>query len=147
MEYKYETLKVEIEDGVGVMSFNRPDKYNAMNNLWYLTRLVGPNRAKDLCFTARVIDAQEMYRLGIAQEVFPAEELMPKTMEYAKKLAQGPALAYMTLKNLIDRNWSLSLEQYFDMEAYSIPMLLNSEDFKEGTKAFLEKRKPVFKGR
>jgi 2-(1,2-epoxy-1,2-dihydrophenyl)acetyl-CoA isomerase len=116
-------------------------------NLWLLPRVVGPYKAKELCFTAEIIDAQEMYRLGIAQKLFPPEELMPKTLEFCKRLAAGPLLSYKLSKTFIDRGWGMSLEQYYDLEALAIEIVMKSEDFKEGCAAFMEKRKPAYKGK
>jgi 2-(1,2-epoxy-1,2-dihydrophenyl)acetyl-CoA isomerase len=116
-------------------------------NLWLLPRVVGPHKAKELCFSAEIIDAQEMYRLGIAQKLFAPEELMPKTMEFAKKLAAGPLLSYKLSKTLIDRGWGMSLEQFYDLEALGLEVAMSSDDFKEGVAAFLEKRKAVYKGK
>lgn len=116
-------------------------------NLWLLPRVVGPHKAKELCFTAEIIDAQEMYRLGIAQKLFPPEELMPRTMEFARKLAAGPLLSYKLSKTFIDRGWGMSLEQFYDLEALALEIVMQSEDFKEGMAAFLEKRKAVYKGK
>lgn len=116
-------------------------------NLWLLPRVVGPYKAKELCFTAEIIDAQEMYRLGIAQKLFAPEELMPKVMEFAKKLATGPLVSYKLSKTFIDRGWGMSLEQFYDLEALALEIVMQSEDFKEGTAAFLEKRKAVYKGK
>jgi 2-(1,2-epoxy-1,2-dihydrophenyl)acetyl-CoA isomerase len=118
-----------------------------MGNLWFLPRVVGPYKAKELCFSADIIDAQEMHRLGIAQRVFAPDELMPKTMEFAKKLAQGPALSYKLSKSFIDRGLRMTLDQFFDLEALAVVVALQTEDFKEGVSAFIEKRKPVYKGR
>jgi 2-(1,2-epoxy-1,2-dihydrophenyl)acetyl-CoA isomerase len=115
-------------------------------NLWLLARVVGPYKAKELCFTAEIIDAQEMYRLGIVQKVFPVEELLPKTIEFAKRLAAGPLLSYKFSKTLIDRGWGMSLEQFYDLEAFAVEIVMKSEDFKEGMTAFVEKRKAVYKG-
>jgi 2-(1,2-epoxy-1,2-dihydrophenyl)acetyl-CoA isomerase len=115
-------------------------------NLWLLARVVGPYKAKELCFTAEIIDAQEMYRLGIVQKVFPVEELLPKTIEFAKRLAAGPLLSYKFSKTLIDRGWGMSLEQFYDLEAFAVEIAMKSEDFKEGMTAFVEKRKAVYKG-
>jgi len=118
-----------------------------MGNLWFLPRVVGPHKAKELCFSAEIIDAQEMHRLGIAQKVFPPEELMPKTMELAKKLAQGPALSYKLSKSFVDRGLRMTLDQFFDLEALAVVVTLQTEDFKEGVSAFVEKRRPVYRGR
>lgn len=116
-------------------------------NLWLLPRVVGPHKAKELCFTAEIIDAQELYRLGIAQRLFSPEELMPKVMEFAQRLAAGPLLSYKMTKTLIDRGWGMSLEQFYDLEALALEIVMQSADFKEGMSAFLEKRKPVYQGK
>ncbi len=116
-------------------------------NLWFLPRIVGPQKAKELCFTAEIIDAQEMYRLGIAQKVFTMEEFWPKVMEFAQKLAEGPLLSYKFSKTIIDRGWGMSLEQFYDLEAFALDIAMQSEDFKEGMTAFMEKRKAVYKGK
>lgn len=116
-------------------------------NLWQLPRLVGPHKAKQLCFSAEIIDAQEMFRLGIAQAIFPVEELIPKTLEFCKRLGKGPTLSYMLSKAFIDRGWGMSLEQFLDYEALGIQIINSSEDAKEGIAAFLEKRQPAYKGR
>jgi len=116
-------------------------------NLWLLPRVVGPHKAKELCFTAEIIDAQEMYRLGIAQKLFPPEELMPAVMKFAGRLAKGPLLSYKMSKTLIDRGWGMSLEQFYDLEALSLEIVMQSEDFEEGMKAFVEKRRPNYKGK
>jgi 2-(1,2-epoxy-1,2-dihydrophenyl)acetyl-CoA isomerase len=114
-------------------------------NLWLLPRVVGPAKAKELCFTAETIDAAEMCRLGIVEKVFPPEDLMPKTMEFAKELAAGPTLSYQLSKALINRSFGMSLEQFFDLEALAVALALQGEDLKEGVSAFLEKRRPQFK--
>lgn len=118
-----------------------------MGNLWFLPRVVGPYKAKELCFSAEIIDAQEMYRLGIVQRIFPPEELMSKTLEFARKLAHGPTLTYKLIKTFIDRGWGMSLEQFYDLEALALEIVMKSEDFEEGMKAFMEKRQPVYKGK
>jgi 2-(1,2-epoxy-1,2-dihydrophenyl)acetyl-CoA isomerase len=116
-------------------------------NLWLLPRLVGPYKAKELCFSAEIIDAQEMFRLGIAQKLFAPEELLPKTIEFAKKLASGPTQAYAMIKTFIDRGWGMSLEQFYDLEALGLDKIMQTQDFKEGVAAFVEKRKPEYKGK
>ena len=117
-----------------------------MGNLWFLPRIVGPYKAKELCFSADIIDAQEMYRLGIAQKLFAHEELLPETIEFAKKLAQGPSLSYKLSKSFIDRGLRMTLEQFYELEVLAVVIALQTEDVKEGVSAFMEKRKPVYKG-
>jgi len=116
-------------------------------NLWLLPRVVGPHKAKELCFSAEIIDAQEMCRLGIVQKIFSIDELLPKTLEFCKKLAVGPQLSFQLSKTFIDRGWGMSLEQFYDLEALGLDIVMRSEDFKEGVAAFVEKRKPIFKGK
>lgn len=118
-----------------------------MGNLWFLPRVVGPYKAKELCFSAEIIDAQEMYRLGIAQKLFPPEELMPKTLAFCKKLAAGPLVPYAMIKTFIDRGWGMSLEQFYNLEALGLEIVMQTEDFKEGMTAFLEKRPAAYKGK
>jgi enoyl-CoA hydratase/carnithine racemase len=118
-----------------------------MGNLWFLPRIVGPAKAKELCFSGEIIDAQEMYRLGIAQKLFPPEELLPKTLEFCKKLAIGPQIPYRMIKTFIDRGWGMSLEQFYNMEAMGLEIVMQTEDFKEGMTAFLEKRPAIYKGK
>jgi len=118
-----------------------------MGNMWYLARAVGPYKAKELCFSHELIDAAEMLRIGIAQKVFPAEELMPKTLEYAKNLAKGPSVAYKMLKTIIDRGWGMSFEQFYDLEAFALEIVMQTEDFQEGCDAFFQKRAAVYKGK
>ncbi len=114
---------------------------------WSLTRLVGTAKARELYFTADLIDAEEAGRLGLVNRVVADEELHAATMALARKIADGPqiALGYMK-KNLL----AAETEPYqtvLDMEAEHQARCAFTEDHKEAVAAFNEKRRPVFKGR
>lgn len=118
-----------------------------MGTQWLLPQAVGPNNAKYLTFSTDMIDAQEMHRLGLAQKILPTDELVSAALAFAKKLANGPTLALTTAKSIINRAGSLSIEQFFELEAFALPTIVKSDDFREGVMAFIEKRPAVFKGR
>ncbi len=111
---------------------------------WSLPRIVGVQNAKYLLLTNAKIDAQEMLRLGMVQKVLPAEELVSEALKTAKQLAYGPGLGEAISKNVTDRAFGMSFEQYLDYEAFAMHVVTKSEDLKEGTTAFLEKRRPQF---
>ena len=112
-----------------------------------LPRLIGPARAKEFMYFGNRIDAQEAYRLGLVNKVVPAEELIPEAKRWAAQLADKPPLSLTMLKSCINIGMQMSLLDAIDYEAKCHAILLNSEDRMEGLKAFVEKRKPVFKGR
>ncbi|HOB86444.1 MAG TPA: enoyl-CoA hydratase [Bacillota bacterium] len=115
--------------------------------LYFLPRLVGLPKAKELVFTGANIDAAEAYRIGIVNRVVPAAELLPEALRLGQQLADGPAVALALAKEILNASSSLSLEQVMELEIYAQSLCFQTEDHKEGVIAFLEKRKPVFKGR
>jgi enoyl-CoA hydratase len=112
-----------------------------------MTRLIGEGKAMQLVLTGEMIDAQEAHRLGLVNEVYPAAELEPKTMGLAHKIAEKSpvalAMAKTSVKNAARTNLREGLEREIDLFA----LCFSSEDKEEGVRAFLEKRKPQFKGR
>ena len=111
-----------------------------------LARLVGRAKAKELCMTGEQISAQEAKELGLVAKVFKHEELMDKTMEVAKALANKAAVALRAIKEVINRGVEVDLVTGCALEGEVFATAFASEDAKEGVSAFLEKRKPNFKG-
>ncbi len=114
---------------------------------WFLPRIVGTAKACELIFTGDTIDAEEAYRLNIVNAVTAPEELMSKTYELAKKLAAGPPIAIRLAKRAIYRNLDCDLRAGLEFETYAQNTCRETEDSKEGVRAFVEKRAPKFQGR
>ncbi len=111
-----------------------------------LSRLVGKAMAKELCMTGAIISAQEAKEIGLANKVFPADALWEETMKTAKIMASKGRVAMKAIKNCIDRGFDVDLRTGHFMEADGFALCMASPDGKEGMSAFLEKRKPEFKG-
>jgi len=112
-----------------------------------LPRLIGPAPAKELLFTGRFMDAREALRLGVVNRVVPVEDLMGETLSLAEQIAANPPLSVAFCKQAVNVGLRLDLKSALDYEAHCASLLYTTEDRREGMMAFLEKRKPVFRGR
>jgi enoyl-CoA hydratase len=111
-----------------------------------LPRLVGRGRAMQLLMTGEMIDAQEAYRIGLVNKVVPGAELIgAATTMLQAILANGP-LAVAHCIEVVDRGYDITLEEALTLEATAFGLLAATEDKREGTRAFLEKRAPGFTG-
>ena len=112
-----------------------------------LPRLVGRGRAIDMLISGEPIDAAEAHRLGLVNYVTPLEELLPFCRAWVQKvLANGPAAVALTME-AVDIGMDCGLAEGLTFEAGAFGLTAATEDFREGTRAFLEKRKAVFAGR
>ena len=111
------------------------------------TRLIGKGMAMYLCLTGEIIDASEALRVGLVQRVVPAAELMTHAKRIAATIASKAPLAIAACKRVINNGAHLSIDDALELEALEFGTLVNTEDIREGTGAFLEKRKPQWKGR
>jgi 2-(1,2-epoxy-1,2-dihydrophenyl)acetyl-CoA isomerase len=114
---------------------------------WFLTRLVGTGKARELYFFSDKLSAEEAERIGIVNAVLPAENFEEAVMERARRLAAGPRVAYRYMKENLNRAVHGELGECLDMEAAHHIHTGGTEDHREAAKAFVEKRAPVFKGR
>jgi len=114
---------------------------------WFLTRLVGTAKARELLFTAARLDATECLRLGIANRVVPDASLASDAQELARQIAAGPPIALRYMKQNLNLALVAPLESCLDEEAERMVAGAFTEDYVEAVKAFGEKRAPRFKGR
>jgi 2-(1,2-epoxy-1,2-dihydrophenyl)acetyl-CoA isomerase len=113
---------------------------------YFLPRIVGLDRALLMTWTGDMIDAQEAERIGLVTMVVPHEELMIATMELAEKLAKGAPLAIQRSKRAIYDGLGTDLEEALKHAGSVVQELNQTADHKEGARAFVEKREPVFRG-
>lgn len=111
-----------------------------------LPRLIGLSRAIDLMVTGEGVFPERALELGIVDRLFPPDELMPKTLEYAERLASGPSLAVGAVKLAAVQGSAVPLEYGNLIEREIIRRIFETKDAAEGMKAFAEKRKPVWQG-
>jgi enoyl-CoA hydratase len=112
-----------------------------------LTRLVGEGKAMELILTGDIINAQTAYNLGLINMVVPAEDLEAKTMEMANRIAEKSPVALRMAKEAVKLAARSNLDEGLRREVDLFALCFSSEDKDEGVSAFLEKRKPVFKGK
>lgn len=112
-----------------------------------LSRLIGKGRAMELILTGNQIDAQEAYRIGLANKVVPLSELIPTAEAMAKTILSRGQIAVHTALKAANASMETTQSDGQHLEATLFDICCGTEDFKEGTSAFLEKRKPEFKNR
>jgi 2-(1,2-epoxy-1,2-dihydrophenyl)acetyl-CoA isomerase len=114
---------------------------------WFMTRLVGPARAKELYYFSERLSADQAFELGLVNAVFAAGDLEKEVMDRARKLAEGPSIAYRYMKENLNRAVHGSLEECMDLEVTHHIHTGLTEDHREAARAFVEKREPRFHGR
>lgn len=112
-----------------------------------LSRLVGKGKAMQLVLTGEIIKADEAYRIGLADEVYPHEELMDKALEMANTICSKAPVAIALAKEAVNRGLEATLSVGCDIEKAAFAQTCGTEDKTEGTQAFLDKRAAKFTGR
>ena len=114
---------------------------------YFLPRVVGLAKAAELIWTGEIIDAAEALRLGIVSAVHPPDELMAATYALARKIAAGPPIAIRLAKRSLYHNLECDLRQALEFETFAQNICYETEDAREGIRAFVEKRLPTFRGK
>ncbi|NOX37364.1 MAG: enoyl-CoA hydratase [Calditrichaeota bacterium] len=112
-----------------------------------LPRLIGRTQAMYLLLTGEMIDARKALEIGLVNEVVEPEKLMDRARELAKTLTEKAPIAVNYILDVVDQGLNLNLDMALNLEAEMFGNICATEDMKEGTAAFLEKRKPQFKGK
>ena len=114
---------------------------------YFMSRLIGSAKARELYFLSEKVDMTEAERLGLVNGVFSEESLLEEVTSIAKRLAQGPTVAYRYMKENLNRAVNGEMGECLDMEAAHHIHCGQTDDHKEAAQAFVVKREPVFKGR
>ncbi|MCH8825393.1 MAG: enoyl-CoA hydratase/isomerase family protein [Chloroflexi bacterium] len=128
-------------------TFIRRGLIPADGSCWQLPRMIGLSNTFMLQYTGDAIEAREAYRLGMVSKVVPHSELMATTMELATRLANGPTYSMALTKKLIQESLFKNLEESLLLAGPAQNIARSTSDHKEGVRAFVEKRQPVYKGR
>jgi 2-(1,2-epoxy-1,2-dihydrophenyl)acetyl-CoA isomerase len=114
---------------------------------YYLTRLVGTAKARELYYTAEILDARGALALGLVNRMVADADLERETHALAARLARGPRVAYRYMKRNMNAAESGTLAELLDLEAWHHSRTGETEDHREAARAFVDKREPLFKGR
>jgi 2-(1,2-epoxy-1,2-dihydrophenyl)acetyl-CoA isomerase len=140
-------LRVAAESAVMTTAFAKVGFSGDYGGTFFLTRLVGSGKARELYYLSDRIDMAEAKALGLVNWVVPGDQLMAKTMEIAHRLANGPRVAHRYMKENLNRAAAGAWDDCLDLEACHHNHTGLTEDHKEAARAFVEKREPKFKGR
>ena len=140
-------LRVMAESAFATTAYARLGLSGDYGASWFLTRLLGPARAREAMFLGERLNSVDCERLGLANRVLPDAGFEAAAFEYAARIAAGPPIALRYMKDNLNRALTDSLESVLDIEAERMVQGAGTEDYEEAVKAFAEKRAPLFKGR
>jgi 2-(1,2-epoxy-1,2-dihydrophenyl)acetyl-CoA isomerase len=140
-------LRIMASSAIMTTAFARVGFSGDYGGTYFLTQLVGSAKARELYFLSDRVSAEEALRLGLTNWVCEPAELAGKTREIARRLAQGPTVAYRYMKENLNRAMAGEVDDCLDLEATHHIHCGQTEDHREAAKAFVDKREPVFKGR
>lgn len=112
-----------------------------------LPRMIPWAKAAEMLLGGKVINAQEAYRIGLVNQVVPPPEVLPTAIQWAESMCQLGPLALRAIKQAMVKGLSISMESGLEMEKELVKYLVSTEDFAEGVRAFVEKRKPEYRAR
>ena len=140
-------LRVAADSARFATAFARVGYSGDFGGSWFLTQLVGTAKARELYYTADILDAQQALALGLVNRVVPDARLEEETQALALKLARGPRVALRYMKRNMNAAEAGTLKDSLDLEAWHHTRTGFTEDHKEAAKAFVDKREPIFRGR
>lgn len=140
-------LRYAADSAVLVTAFAGVGLGGDYGSAWFLTRLVGPSRARELLYLTPRLSAHEAAVLGLVNAVLPADVLRQEAGDVARRLANGPRVAFAAMKENVNLALALPLEDYMDIEVAHHLGTFATQDHAEAAKAFVEKRTPKFQGR
>lgn len=140
-------LRVASENARFATAFARVGYSGDFGGSYYLTKLVGTAKARELYYTAEILDARQALALGLANRVVPDGDLEQETRALAERLARGPRVALRYMKRNMNAAESGTLGELLDLEAWHHSRTGETEDHLEAARAFVDKRDPAFKGR
>ena len=140
-------IRIASDKGSFSEAFIRNGLIPADGSCWQLPRMIGLGNTLLLQYLGDLIPAEKAYQLGLVNELVDHDKLLDTTMELAKRIAQGPTYSMSLIKYLVHKSLYTNLEDSLKVASVAQNIARSTEDHKEGVKAFLEKRKPNFKGR
>lgn len=140
-------LRIMATGAIMTTAFARVGFSGDYGGTYFLTQLVGAAKARELYFLSDRVDAQEALRLGLTNWVCAPEDLTTKAHDIALRLARGPSVAYRYMKENLNRAMAGDVDDCMDLEATHHIHCGQTEDHREASRAFVEKREPTFKGR
>lgn len=127
-----------------IQAFARVGLVPDLGGLYLLGRVIGINKAKELCFTARKVSAEEAKSLGIVNHVVPHDRLLEEARAIATKITAASPTAVAMTKNLLDKSTNSTIDQMLEYESYAQTIAYLTPEYEEGVQAFREKRAPDF---
>ena len=140
-------LRVASESARFITAFVKVGFSGDFGGSYFLSKLIGTGKARELYYTGESMDASQALALGVVNEVVPDFELLDTTMALARRLADGPRVALGLMKRNFNAAEYGSLSELLDLEALHQVQTSKTEDHQEAARAFVEKRPPIFKGR
>ena len=140
-------LRIASDNARFATAFARVGYSGDFGGSYYLTQLVGTAKARELYYTADILDAQQALAVGLVNRVVPVARLEEETQALALKLARGPRVALRYMKRNMNAAEAGTLKDSLDLEAWHHTRTGFTEDHKEAAKAFVDKREPIFRGR